>query len=82
MQLPEKRAAPQGGSPERKDFLFGKVVLEEVGEGCQLLLLLHIDIEALVLQPVVGVDADIPFLIRINDECIRRIFIPVGLKDL
>ena len=64
-------------------FLFrGELLREEVGEGGELLVLGDVDVELLVVEPVVGVDADIPFLIRINDECIRRIFIPVGLKDL
>lgn len=78
MQLPEKRAAPQGGSPERKDFLFGKVVLEEVGEGCQLLFLLHIDIEALVLQPVIGIDGKIALLVRIDHKGIGGVLVPAG----
>ena len=60
-------------------LFFGKALQEKLGKGGQLLLLGHIDIEALILQPVVGVDGDVALFVGVDDEGIGGIFVPVSL---
>lgn len=52
---------------------------KEVGEGGQLLVLGHVNIQLFVLQPVIGVDGDVSFFVRVNDKRVGGVFVAVGL---
>ena len=58
------------------------MVHEIIRESGKLCFLRHIDIKLFIIQPVVGVDADIALFVGINDKSVRRIFVPVSLQDL
>ena len=63
--------------------LFGrKLILEKGGECLQFLLLIEVDVQALILQPLIGVDADIPLPVGVNDKGVGWILVPVRLVDL
>ena len=63
--------------------LFGrKLILEEGGKRLQLLFLIEINIQALILQPFIGVDADILLPVRIDDEGVGGVLVPLRLEDL
>lgn len=69
--------------PHLKSRLFDcKTILEEGGECLQLLFLIQIDVQFLILQPLIGIDADVPLPVGIDDEGIGGVFIPIGLVDL
>lgn len=61
-------------------LLCGKAIHEEIGKGSQFLLLRNIDIQLLIIQPVISIDGQIPLFIRIDYKGIRGIFVAVSFK--
>ena len=59
-------------------LLFGVPVHKEIGKRRQFLFLGYIDIQRLVRQPVVGVNADVAFLVGVNQKRIGGVFIAVA----
>ena len=63
--------------------LFGcKCILEECCKCLQFFFLIEIDIQLLILQPFISIDANIPLPVGINDKGIGGILVPVRLVNL
>ena len=58
-----------------------KMRLKEFSKSSQFFILRHIHIEFFILQPIVGIDANITLSVGINDKGIRGVLIPVCFQD-
>ena len=59
-----------------------KPVHKKVRKRSQLLVLGHIDIQAFIFQPVIGIDANILLFIRVNDKGLGGILVAVSFQNL
>lgn len=55
--------------------------MEKGGECLQLLFLIEIDVQLFILQPFIGVDADIAISVGVDDEGVGGVFVSVGFED-
>ena len=51
---------------------------EEVSKFSQFFFLRHIHIEFLVVEPIIGVYADITFFVRVYDKGVGGVFVSLG----
>ena len=60
-------------------LLGGKAAHKEVGEGGQFVFLGDIDIQRFIIQPIIGVDADVTLFIRVDNKRLRGVLVAISL---
>ena len=55
--------------------------MEKGGECLQLLFLIEIDVQLFIVQPFIGIDADIAVSVGVDDEGVGGVFVSVGFED-
>ena len=55
--------------------------MEKGGECLQLLFLIEIDVQLFIVQPFIGIDADIDVSVGVDDEGVGGVFVSVGFED-
>ena len=78
---PHSNFFPHCTSP-RVFLLSRKLILEKGRECLQFVFLVKIDVQTLIFQPIIGVDADISLSVWIDDKGVRGVLVSVRLVDL